>query len=41
MRRASGTGWDLQRVALTYRQLTEIEATFRSLKSKVGQELAA
>lgn len=41
MLRASGTGWGPQRAALTYWQLTELEATFRGLKSKGGQELAA
>ena len=34
--RTSHTDWDLERVARTYWQLTEIEATFRSLKSEIG-----
>ena len=34
--RTSHSDWDLERVARTYWQLTEIEATFRSLKSEIG-----
>ncbi len=34
--RTSHTDWDLERVARTYWQLTEIEARFRSLKSEIG-----
>ena len=34
--RTSRTGWDLERVVRTYWRLTEIEATFRSLKSELG-----
>ena len=34
--RTSHTARDLERVARTYWQLTEIEATFRSLKSEIG-----
>ena len=33
--RTSHTEWDLERVARTYWQRTEIEATFRSLKSEI------
>ena len=34
--RTSHTDWTLERVVRTYWQLTEIEATFRSLKSEIG-----
>ncbi len=34
--RTSHAGWDLERVVRTYWKLTEIEATFRSLKSEIG-----
>ena len=34
--RTSQADWDLERVVRTYWQLTEIEATFRSLKSEIG-----
>ena len=34
--RTSRTGWDLERVVRIYWRLTEIEATFRSLKSELG-----
>ena len=34
--RTSHTDWDLERVVRTSWQLTEIEATFRSLKSETG-----
>ena len=34
--RTSHTDWDLDRVLRTYWRLTEIEATFRSLKSELG-----
>ena len=34
--RASHTDWGLERVARTYRQLTEIEATFPSLPSEIS-----
>lgn len=34
--RTSHADWDLERVVRTYWQLTEIEATFRSLKSEIG-----
>ena len=34
--RTSHTDWDLERVVRTYWRLTDIEATFRSLKGEVG-----
>ena len=34
--RTSRTGWDLERVVRTYWRQTEVEATFRSLKSELG-----
>ena len=34
--RTSHADWDLERVVRTYWKLTEIEATFRSLKSEIG-----
>ena len=34
--RTSHTDWDLERTVRTYWQLTEVEATFRSLKSEMG-----
>ena len=34
--RTSHTDWDLDRVVTTYWRLTEVEATFRSLKSELG-----
>ncbi len=34
--RTSHTDWDLERIVRTYWQLTDIEATFRSLKSEIG-----
>ena len=34
--RTSHTDWDLERAVQTYRQLAEVEATFRSLQSEIG-----
>ena len=34
--RTSHAGWDLQHIVATYWRLTEVEATFRSLKSELG-----
>ena len=36
--RTSHTDWDLERVVRTYWRLTDIEATFRSLKREVGEQ---
>ncbi len=34
--RTSQTGWDLKHIVATYWRLSEVEATFRSLKSELG-----